>query len=94
MTSMRLKAVYNSKKWRTEVRSEVLRRCHFRCESTRLNVFGEYDRCRTVDIVAGGDKSLLIDHIDPFHPDPYDIDNLQALCPKCSGEKDGGRRRS
>lgn len=94
MTSMRLKDVYNSKEWRGPIRAKVLQRAGGRCEASRLNIFGEYDRCRVRDRTEGGNVSLLIDHIDPLWPDPYDTYNLQALCPKCSGEKDGGRRRS
>lgn len=92
MTSTRLKSVYNSKRWRGPIRKIVLARAGGRCEHSDLNLFGEEVRCAVLDGSYGGSKSLLVDHIDDMHPDPWDPDNLQALCPAHSGMKDGGRR--
>lgn len=92
MTSLRLKKVYNTARWRKGIRSDVLRRCGGQCEATFINVFGERVRCLRVDREYGGTHTLLIDHVDDMHPDPFDTDNLQALCSIHSGKKDGGRR--
>lgn len=99
MSSKRLKHVYDSSRWRGPIREMVLARAGGRCEHTeRSQVFGDMVRCRQLDRSFGGRVSLLIDHVDENHPDPFDTDNLQALCPRHSGMKDGprahrGRRR-
>lgn len=95
MTSLRLKAVYNTAEWRGPIRTEVLGRAGGRCEAIeRHPVFGDEVRCGVRDRRYGGTTSLLIDHKDDLHPDPFDIENLQALCGRHSGKKDGGRRYS
>lgn len=93
MTSLRLKHVYNTAEWRGPIRAAVLERAGGRCEEiVRHPVFGEESRCPVLDIRYGGSRPLLIDHKDDMHPDPFDVENLQALCAKHSGKKDGGRR--
>ena len=90
MTSRRLKHVYNTAQWRGPIRDEVLERSGHQCEYVdRATIFGE--RCRVKDTRVGGKVSLLVDHKDHEHPDPFDTTNLQALCPRHSGMKDGGR---
>lgn len=91
MTSQRLKWVYNTARWRGPIRNEVIRRAGGRCEAVHSGVFGQV-RCSVRDRLAGGKAPLIIDHIDPYHADPFELSNLQALCHKHSGQKDGGRR--
>lgn len=92
MTSLRLKHVYNTRRWRGPVREAVLARAEGRCEFTHTNPFGETTRCETVDITYGGMESLTVNHTDPYGPDPFDVEVLEALCRKHHGHVDGGRR--
>jgi 5-methylcytosine-specific restriction enzyme A len=65
--------IYNSNRWR----------------KLRLLVLNEEPLCRTCksegQVVAGA----VVDHITPINEggDPYDRNNLQALCHKCHNSK-------
>lgn len=84
MSSNRLRHVYRSADWK-RVRRAALDRAQNQCERVFTNVFGESTRCpKTAD--------LTVDHVDPYWPDPYDLANVQVLCRRHHGEKDGGRR--
>jgi 5-methylcytosine-specific restriction endonuclease McrA len=83
VSSNRLRRVYGSSDWK-RARRAALERAQNRCEREFTNVFGETTRCpKTSD--------LTVDHMDPYFPDPLDLANLQVLCRKHHGEKDGGR---
>ena len=86
MPSDRLRHVYNDSRWNV-AREEALDRAGHQCTHIFTNVFGEQVRCTALN---GG---LTVDHIDPFG-DPFDQSNLQVLCRRHHGQKDGGRRRN
>lgn len=92
MTSLRLKHVYNTRRWRGPVRVAVLERAGGQCEFVFRNVFGEDSRCETRDHLWGGTESLTVNHTDPYGVDPFDVSKLEALCRKHHGHVDGGRR--
>ena len=93
MTSRRLKPIYNSQRWR-KLRRAVIAQAGGRCQAAEWDDhLGDYLRCPVTDLLFGGTESLIVDHRDPHHPDPYDEANLQALCHRHSGKKDGPRAR-
>jgi 5-methylcytosine-specific restriction endonuclease McrA len=78
------RAIYKNRRWLRAARA-CLTRDHWRCV-----------HCGRHITELAPNERLGADHVIPVLqcPDPYDIDNLQALCSTCSGRKDGGRRSS
>lgn len=67
--------IYTSRRWR-ELRLRVLKRDRFTCQEC-------------------GGKANTVDHVKPFtdasDPLAWQTTNLQSLCRRCHGHKDGGR---
>lgn len=89
MSSDRLRAVYASARWRA-LCPRIIARAGGRCEYTWSNAFGETLRCTKMDKKWGGGESLTINHKNPYG-DPYNEDELEALCRRHHGMVDGGR---
>lgn len=82
MSSNRLREIYDSPDWKA-ARRECVRRAGNRCEHTFKNVFGEEVRCTAT-------TDLTVNHKDPYGP-PFAQENLECLCRRHHGQKDGGR---
>lgn len=91
MSSNRLKHIYSSARWKGPTRRTVLAKAGGRCEYVFRNAFGEDVRCDVVDRQYGGTQSLTVNHKDPYGPDPYNDNELEALCRRHHGMVDGGR---
>ena len=65
--------IYNSDRWRNQVRPAIIERDRGRCRNCGSDLFPEVDHI--VPIRSGGD--------------PWNPENLQVLCKSCHSEKTG-----
>lgn len=91
MSSNRMKHIYDSPRWKGPTRRAVIDRAGGQCEYRFTNIFDEEVRCDVRDKRYGGTESLTVNHKDPYGPDPYDENELEALCRRHHGMVDGGR---
>lgn len=75
------KRIYDSKRWREQVRPSVLVRDNYKCVSCGY---------------LGRSDELVVDHIVELRDggSPYDKTNLQTLCHKCHNKKTNQVRRN
>lgn len=84
MSSLRLKHIYNTQRWK-RLRLFIIARAGYRCEWVEPST-GE--RCK---VRHSQQRPLTVDHTND-DADPYDVRFLKALCRPHHGKKDGGKR--